>query len=371
MENKGSNDERILSIQSHVASGYVGGRAAIFPLQLLGYEVDVVNTVNYSNHAGYGRTGGWKATPEELSSLFDVMNKNGLLNPSRLLTGYVPGAEALRTISQVSRRLRNQNPSLIYLLDPVMGDSGKLYVSPDVIPVYRELLSSATIITPNYFEAELLTGTPMDSVVSLRKILHTLHTEFNVPHVVISSIPLGGSFLSGLPAWLRKVPRSDEEEATPLLEPLLCVASSALGPKSEITSRVHALCIPRIPGYFSGVGDLFAALVLGHFIPNSEYTPPGQTPLSHAAARSCKTTHAILWRTHQYAASLPAEERTTSDDDLDAKNPDRKVKRMKGRELRLVKEQKLIVGDGFSAATGGLEDMREWVEFWQPGHEGR
>lgn len=33
--------ERILSVQSHVAFGYVGGKAAVFPLQCLGYEVDV------------------------------------------------------------------------------------------------------------------------------------------------------------------------------------------------------------------------------------------------------------------------------------------------------------------------------------------
>ena len=40
-------DKRVLSIQSHVAYGYVGGRAATFPLQLLGWDVDVVNTVKY------------------------------------------------------------------------------------------------------------------------------------------------------------------------------------------------------------------------------------------------------------------------------------------------------------------------------------
>jgi len=33
--------ERILSIQSHVVFGYVGGKAAVFPLQCLGYDVDV------------------------------------------------------------------------------------------------------------------------------------------------------------------------------------------------------------------------------------------------------------------------------------------------------------------------------------------
>ena len=34
-------NERVLSIQSHVAYGYVGGKAAVFPLQCLGYDVDV------------------------------------------------------------------------------------------------------------------------------------------------------------------------------------------------------------------------------------------------------------------------------------------------------------------------------------------
>lgn len=32
---------RVLSIQSHVAFGYVGGKAAVFPLQCLGFDVDV------------------------------------------------------------------------------------------------------------------------------------------------------------------------------------------------------------------------------------------------------------------------------------------------------------------------------------------
>lgn len=36
-----SSEERVLSIQSHVVFGYVGGKAAVFPLQCLGYDVDV------------------------------------------------------------------------------------------------------------------------------------------------------------------------------------------------------------------------------------------------------------------------------------------------------------------------------------------
>ena len=36
---------RVLSIQSHVVSGYVGNKCAMFPLQLLGFDVDPINSV--------------------------------------------------------------------------------------------------------------------------------------------------------------------------------------------------------------------------------------------------------------------------------------------------------------------------------------
>ena len=39
---------RVLSIQSHVAYGYVGGKAAVFPLQCLDYDVDV-SLVDFSD----------------------------------------------------------------------------------------------------------------------------------------------------------------------------------------------------------------------------------------------------------------------------------------------------------------------------------
>lgn len=35
-----------------------------------------------------------------------------------------------------------------------MGDEGRLYVSEDVVPVYKSLLRDAHLILPNQFEAE-------------------------------------------------------------------------------------------------------------------------------------------------------------------------------------------------------------------------
>lgn len=44
--------KRVLSIQSHVVSGYAGNKCSVFPLQLNGFEVDVINSVQFSNHTG-------------------------------------------------------------------------------------------------------------------------------------------------------------------------------------------------------------------------------------------------------------------------------------------------------------------------------
>lgn len=40
------------------------------------------------------------------------------------------------------------------VLDPVMGDQGRIYVNEDVVPAYKSLVSHADLILPNQFEAE-------------------------------------------------------------------------------------------------------------------------------------------------------------------------------------------------------------------------
>ncbi|KAI0058966.1 Ribokinase-like protein [Artomyces pyxidatus] len=345
---------RVLSIQSHVTFGYVGGKAATLPLQLLGWDVDVVNTVNFSNHSGYHRFGGVKAKAHELTEIFSAMEANGFLRPSRLLTGFIPGAESLLVVSDVAAKLLEEYPQLIWLLDPVIGDAGKVYVAADVIPVYRSMLPKATIITPNWFEVEVLTDTKIEDPTSLRKALKILHTTYMVPNVVVSSIPVKPWLVEFMPSDIRL--RADEGE-----DALLCLASSRTeGADSTAPSRVHAACVPLVPGYFSGVGDLFSALVLGHFDPApGAPTSPG-SPVSRAVSFALTKTHAILLKTAEYASSLPEDERYPTDDDRDAEDPGRRIRRMRGRELRLVQGQDILRGTGI----GELRTMTEWVDFW-------
>ena len=128
---------------------------------------------------------------------------------------------------------------------------------------------------------------------------------------------------------------------------------------------MYAKCFPCLPGYFSGVGDLFSALVLAHFQPDAPSSTASRdkdcSPLARAASAALGKTHALLARTHVAAAELPAEERTETDEELDAREPMRRVRRMRGRELRLIQGQDVIRG------TELVEERRleAWAEFWE------
>jgi pyridoxine kinase len=189
---------------------------------------------------------------------------------------------------------------------------------------------------------------------SLRKALSILHDRYHVPNVVISSIPLHPWLVSSLPPL-----------KTSKLGPgahLLCISST----KATVNSTVHTCVFPTIAGYFSGVGDLFSALILAHFDPKPAIPTPvdGSTPLSMATTLSLTKTQYILALTNQHASALPEDERTSTDDELDAKDPDRKVLRMKGRELRLVQGQD-VLRLGPTDRFQNLCRMEPWADFWQ------
>ncbi|CCH44315.1 Pyridoxamine kinase [Wickerhamomyces ciferrii] len=225
----------ILSIQSHVVHGYVGNKAATFPLQCQGWDVDVLNTVNFSNHTGYGSVRGTKASSDDIQAIYDGL-KTINCKYDALLTGYIPGDQALEAIGEIGRDLKQSNPDSIWLLDPVMGDEGQLYVSETVIPAYKKILikGGVDVITPNQFEAELLVGYKIESKDTLRKALKELHNKYDVKNVAITSFKL-------------------EEGSN-----ILAVASSKH--KGIITSSLFE--IPLIESYFTGVGDLFSSLLI-------------------------------------------------------------------------------------------------------------
>ncbi|XP_045124050.1 pyridoxal kinase-like [Portunus trituberculatus] len=253
---------RVLSIQSHVVSGYVGNKSACFPLQVLGFEVDTINSVQFSNHTGYQHFKGQVLDDAQLGDLIEGLQTNGIDYYTHLLTGYIGSSSFLQKVKSVVEHLKTVNPNLIYVCDPVMGDNGKMYVPGELLPVYREqIVPLADIITPNQYEAELLSGQKIKGKGDAAAVLEWFH-EQGVKTVVLSSTDLG-----------------TQEE--------LVVLASSITNGSKEKFNAH---IPRLPANFTGTGDLFAALLLAW----SHHT---NNNLKRSVEATLNTMQAILHRT--------------------------------------------------------------------------
>ena len=118
---------RVLSAQSTVVHGAVGNKSATFPLQLLGFDVDTLNTVALSNHTAYASTAGERLVSAQVEALLGGLRANGLLPLyTHVLTGYVPSAAVLRCLAGAVRELRAARPGVVFVCDPVLGDNGRL-----------------------------------------------------------------------------------------------------------------------------------------------------------------------------------------------------------------------------------------------------
>jgi pyridoxine kinase len=150
----------VLSIQSTVAFGHVGNAAAMLPLQCLGHEVWPIDTVRFSNHPGHGRFRGRIAPPEETAELIQGLEELGLLpQVDAVLSGYLGDPRTAELVARTVEAVKRANPAALYLCDPVMGDSGRLFVDPAIPELMRDrLVPLADIVTPNGFELGLLTG---------------------------------------------------------------------------------------------------------------------------------------------------------------------------------------------------------------------
>ena len=168
---------RFLSLQSHVAYGYVGNRAATFPLQRLGHEVWAVNTVEFSNHTGYGAWRGRTAPADQVADIVHGIEALGLLaRCDALLTGYVGDAALGGVVLDTAKKVRAANPKALWCCDPVLGDVDTgIYVKPGIDAFFRDqAIPAADLVTPNHFELEHLTGRPVGTMAEALEAARSL-----------------------------------------------------------------------------------------------------------------------------------------------------------------------------------------------------
>jgi pyridoxine kinase len=226
----------ILSIQSHVAYGYVGNKAATFPLQSMGFDVWPVNTVQFSNHTGYGKWGGTIFGREHLKEVIEGIEGLGVVGKCRaILSGYMGNSDICQEVYETVRRFKKRNSGIIYLCDPVIGNTS-CFVKPEVLEFFKNNLC-ADIITPNQFEAETFSGITIKNLASLKRSADYFH-KLNIRVVIITGIKT--------------------EEISPRDTSIFISYNNNY---HIIKTKEYPFAIPP-----NGTGDLFSALYLGNYL---------------------------------------------------------------------------------------------------------
>ncbi len=226
----------ILSIQSWVSYGHVGNAAAAFPLQRLGAEVWAINTVQFSNHTGYGDWTGEVGTGAQVAALMDGIAARGVLpRCDAVLSGYMGDAGIGTAVVDAAARVKAANPAALYCCDPVIGDDGSgIYVRAGIPEFIRDrAIPAADIATPNQFELQYLTGRAVTTLAHAKAAVAAL--QASGPRTVLVT--------------------SLRTEATP---------PGSLDLLAAEGGACHLLRTPLLPVAVNGAGDAIAALFLLH-----------------------------------------------------------------------------------------------------------
>jgi pyridoxine kinase len=130
-------------------------------MQRLGVEAWPIHTVQFSNHTGYGEWTGRVFDGPFVDELLDGIEARGALSRcDGVLSGYMGSADVGTAILAAVDRVRAANPGATYCCDPVIGDVGRgVFVRPGIPELIRDqAVPKATIVTPNHFELDYLSG---------------------------------------------------------------------------------------------------------------------------------------------------------------------------------------------------------------------
>lgn len=218
--------KRILTIQDISCVGQCSLTMALPVLSACGHEVCVLPTALLSTHTGgFGKPAIFPLS-NALPEIVEHWKQNEITF-DLILTGYLGSVSAIQTAVQVMETMLS--PGGMCIVDPAMADHGKLYSGFDeeYVLAMKRLCERADVILPNLTEAALLSGMPWED-----------RTDEDYARKLLEHLPNERVILTGI----------GEEDAGLLLRD-----------GGEVKRYAH----PRLPGSYSGTGDLFAAAFAG------------------------------------------------------------------------------------------------------------
>lgn len=260
---------KVAAVQDLSCVGRCSLTVIIPVLSVLGVQVCPLPTAILSSHLGGFSGLKFCDFTEHMAAFFQHWQAEQI-SFDAIYSGFLASEQQMDTVLQFVEGFRN--PAGLILVDPVMGDSGRLYATytPHMQQKMRDLIRKADVITPNYTEACFLLEEPYYEgdceEARLREWLQRL-AAFGPQKVVITGVP----------------------------GPAQTVLTAGY---DRTTHEFYAQSNAYIPVSYPGTGDLFASVLLGKLLAGQ--TLP--TAIEQAAA------FVLLAITTTQAAATPVRE---------------------------------------------------------------
>ncbi len=186
-----NNQKKIAVINDFTGFGRCSLAASLPIISAMKVQCCPLPTAIFSNHTGF-ESFYYTDYTDHMNAYMDEWVKLGL-EFNGILTGYLGSPEQVAIVARFLELFKK--PGNITIVDPVMGDYGKLYqaYSPELAKQMVNLVSHADILTPNLTEACILTNTDYradmkeDELTGLCEKL----SEMGPKKIVISGIERG------------------------------------------------------------------------------------------------------------------------------------------------------------------------------------
>lgn len=229
-----SKTKRVVGIHDLSGIGRVSLSVVIPILTSMGFQVSVLPTAILSSHTQYPNFSFLDLTSE----MRKIISEWRILGAEfdTFYSGYLGSPEQIQIVKDFILEFRKENNLVV--IDPVLGDNGKLYTGFDlkIVEEMKRLVSVADIITPNLTELSYLLDLPYQKEYDDEKLKEYLLalSDKGPSIVVITSVPvLNAPHQTSVYAYNRD------------------------------DNRFWKVTCPYLPAHYPGVGDIFASVVTG------------------------------------------------------------------------------------------------------------
>ena len=223
----GSVTMQVLSIQDLSCMGKCSLTVALPILSAMGISTSVLPTAILSTHTGFPEPVVQPMTENLLPFAQHIASVGGSFDA--ISTGYLSDPRQAEAVGKVLDQF-----NCLKVIDPVMGDHGKLYarITPEHVDAMKELCRRGDYLLPNLTEAAFLTGMPYRERCDGTYLIEMADAlcGFGARGVIITGI----SWEPGYTGWA--------------------------GMQS---GRLFSYRARRLPGSQHGTGDMFAAVTTG------------------------------------------------------------------------------------------------------------